>query len=295
MNIRSISIIFFIAVPLAAIEGALAQSAPDVEPADTAKLDIFGKMEDGISLISLMPTTLDMEREMELSKEAKEARKKREKRRKKKWFYGMKTKKGYVRRGYGDRVEMEIFHYLPDFKDVDPYVPDIYWYDPTRKRIRNTGDFRQKKGYILHGPYKKIIGDQVIEEGIFYKGTKNGRWTKYDIHDILIDKRKYFHGWPKESKVKYYDKDRKKLKEVVPIVYGKKDGTYYMFHENGTLAVRGYYKDDVKVGKWTEYYPFMRRKKKEIQYPSDPYDKSYKPFISREWDRRNRIVYEAKF
>ncbi|MCG8307385.1 MAG: hypothetical protein MI975_08330 [Cytophagales bacterium] len=262
---------------------------------DSAEFDIFGESEDGFSLIKDAPLTLNMEREIELSKEAKDARKKKEERRKRKTFYGIKTKKGFTRRGIGERAELEIFHYLKEPVKVDPYVPEIWWYDFTRKRVRNTGKMEDKRGVILHGPYKKIVGEQVVEEGIFYKGTKHGRWTRYDRNDILVDKRKYYKGWQKESKVRYYDDKQTKLKEVVPILYGKKDGTYYYFHENGTVAVRGMYKENVKVGKWTEYYPFKRRRKKEIQYPSDPYDTSYLPFISKEWNRNNAVVYQAKF
>jgi len=164
----------------------------------------------------------------------------------------------------------------------------------TRKKIRNTGKVEDKRGVILHGPYKRYVGEQLVEEGIFYKGTKNGRWTTYDGKDMLTDKRKYYQGWPKDSKVRYYDEKQTKLKEVIPIVYGKKEGTYYYFHENGEVAVKGEYKEDVKVGKWTEYYPFMSRRKKEIQYPAGPYDTSYLPFISKEWDKNNKLVYEAK-
>ena len=262
---------------------------------DTTEFDIFGDVEDGFSLISESPLTLNMEREMELSKEAKDAQKRKEQRRKRKIFYGIKTKKGFTRRGQGDRAELEIFHYIKEPIEVDPYVPEISWYDFTRKRIRNTGKVEDKRGVILHGPYKKIIGEQVIEEGIYYKGTKHGRWTKYDRNDILIEKLKYYKGWQKESKVRYYDDKQTKLKEVVPLLYGKLDGTYFYFHENGTLAIRGEYRENAKIGKWTEYYNFMRRRKKEIQYPADPYDTSYQPFISKEWDRSARLVYEAKF
>lgn len=266
----------------------------DVE-IDSTEFDIFGDAEEGYSLIEETPLTLNMEREMELSEEAKDAQKEREKRRKKKVFYGLKTKKGFTRRGAGDRVELEIFHYLKEPIETDPYVPEIWWYDFTRKRIRNTGKIEDKRGVVLHGPYKKLRGEQIVAEGIYYKGTKHGRWTEYDGNDILISKRKYYKGWQKESIVRYYDDKQTKLKEVVPILYGKRDGMYYYFHENGLIAIRGEYKEGVKVGKWVEYYPFMRRRKKEIQYSSDPYEITYRPFISKEWDRNNRAVYEAKF
>ena len=287
-------IIVLFCVFILSITLVLAQEEIDIA-IDTTEFDIFGDTEDGFSLINEMPLTLNMERELELTEEAKDAQKRKEKRRKKKVFYGLKTKKGFAKRGYGDKVELEIFYYLKDYKETDPYVPEVYWFDFTRKRIRNTGKIEDKRGVILHGPYKKIIGEQIVSEGIYYKGTRHGRWTEYYGNDVLSDKRKYYKGWPKDSKVRYHDDKQTKLKEVVPIVYGKKEGTYYYFHENGTVGIKGEYKDDVKVGKWTEYYSFMRRRKKEIQYPTDPYDKSYQPFISKEWDRSNRMVYEGKY
>lgn len=291
----AINLKLFVSVLFILCSVSLLKAQSELAKVDTTEFDIFGDAEDGFSLINEMPMTLNMERELELSEEAKDAQKRKEKRRKKKVFYDLKTKKGFSRRGLGDNETLEIFHYLPDFKERDPYVPEIYWFDFTRKRVRNTGEIEEKRGVILHGPYKKMIGEQVIEEGIYYKGAKHGRWTKYDIHNVLISKLKYYKGWPKESKVRYYDVKQKQLKEVVPIVYGKKEGTYFYFHENGTVAIRGEYKEDVKIGKWTEYYPFRGRRKKEIQYPSDPYDQTYQPFISKEWNRRNSMVYERKF
>jgi antitoxin component YwqK of YwqJK toxin-antitoxin module len=273
----------------------LAVSAQEEVASDTSEFDIFKDTQEGFSLIETMPLTLNMEKEIELSEEAKEAHKRAEKRRKRKVFYGLKTKKGFVRRGTGDKIDLEIFHYLKEAPETDPYIPEIWWYDFTRKRVRNTGDPAEKKGVILHGPYKRIVGEQVVEEGIFFKGAKHGRWTEYSRDDVLVDKVKYYQGWPKESKVRYYDDKLTKLREVVPIVYDQMEGTYYYFHENGTVAVKGEYKEGVKVGKWTEYYPFLNRRKKEIQYPSDPYDQSYRPFISKEWDRSNKLIYEAKF
>lgn len=233
------------------------------------------------------PLTLDLDKE-----ENEEPKKKKKKKRKKNVYYGYKTKKAYTRTGYGNNVTVEVFHYLKKWVDPDPYVPEIYWFDFRRKRIRNTGTIDKKYGRILHGPYKKMRGDQVLEEGIFYIGAKHGRWLKYDNNDILIDKQKYYKGWPKESLVKYYDDDRKKLKEVIPVVYGEVQGDYYYFHQNGSIAVKGQYENGKKIGKWTEYYDFLRRAKKQIQYRPDPYNDNFKPYIEKEWNRRGEVTYE---
>ena len=262
--------------------GNPASSAPDTE-------NPFGQPDKDFSLIRETPVTINLEQKtdsLELDL------KKKKKKRKKNVFYGLKTKKRFAKSGYGDNETVELFHVLKEFKKPDPYVPDIYWYDYKRRQIRHTGTPDPKHGAILHGPYKKLVGDQVVEEGIFYIGTKNGRWTQYDKNDVLISKKKYYHGWPKESLVRYYDKDPKHLKEVIPVQYGKKEGTYYRFHENGSVAVKGEYEDDVKVGNWTEYYDFRNRHKKEVQYAEDPYEKDFKPYITREWNRQGQLVYD---
>lgn len=209
---------------------------------------------------------------------------------KRKTYYGIKTKKGFTRKGFGDRTVIETFYYLKKHEKPTPFVRDIYWYDFTRREIRKTG-FDPKKGVLVHGPYKKMQGDILLEEGIFFKGTKHGRWMKYDRNDLVEDKEKYFKGWPKESLVTYYDPaERTKVKEMIPIEYNEREGFYVMYHENGTVAVQGEYKWDRKVGEWLENYPNGKRKKL-IAYPTDPFDKTVRPFVKKEWDLKGREIY----
>lgn len=209
---------------------------------------------------------------------------------KRKTYYGIKTKKGFTRKGFGERMTVETFYYLKRPDKPTPFVRDIYWYDFVRREIRKSG-FDPKKGVLMHGPYKKMMGDVVLEEGIFYKGTKHGRWMKYDRQDLLEDKEKYFKGWPKESLVTYYDPvERTKVKEMIPIEYGEREGYYTMFHENGTVAVQGEYKWNKRVGEWVENYPTGKRKKL-IYFPTDPFDKEEKSFVRKEWDEKGREIY----
>lgn len=250
--------------------------------------------EEPMDVISDAPLTIDLEADVE--KEEKEDKKKKKKR-KKNVFYGLKTKKGYTKSGFGNNVTIEMFHYLKDYKDPDPYVRDIYWYDFKDRRIRVGGKFDEKTAGILHGPYKVIRDEQVVEEGIFYIGTKHGRWTKYGkMYDyyILTDKTKYYKGWLKESRVSYYDKERKKLKEVIPVEYGEQEGNYFYFHENGLVGVQGEYRNGAKVGKWVEYYEYRRRRKREVQYGNDPYDDSFQPYIIKEWDQEGNLIYDRE-
>ena len=234
------------------------------------------------------PVTIDLEGDEEEAERAEPKKKKVKKR----VYYGLKTKKGFTKVGFGDNTTLELFHYLKVPVDPDPYVQNVYWYDFKRKQIRRSKNINKDYGVILHGPYKKMRGEQVLEEGIYYIGTKHGRWMSYDRNDIVVGKKKYYKGWPKESLVKYYDEERTRLKEIVPVEFGKKEGTYYYFFENGDIAVMGNYANDVKVGKWVEYYPVRSRRKKEIAYPDDPWDKHSKPYILKEWDLQGRVLYD---
>jgi antitoxin component YwqK of YwqJK toxin-antitoxin module len=212
---------------------------------------------------------------------------------KKKVFYGIKTKKGFTRKGYGERITYELFYYLKRADKPQTVVRDIYWFDYTRKEVRRTtaASFDPSKGVLLHGPYEKRQGNVVLQKGIFYKGLRHGRWLSYGRDSVLTDKERYFRGWPKESTVSYYDpSERKKMKEITPIEYGEKEGYYFRFFENGQPAVTGEYHWDQKIGDWTEYYPNNKRKK-IIAYPKDAFDESMKPYIKMEWNDKGKEIY----
>ena len=133
----------------------------------------------------------------------------------------------------------------------------------------------------------------MLVEGIFYKGTKHGRWMYYNKNDVLVNKEKYSRGWLRESQMTYYDPNtRKNLQEVIPVDYGEKEGKYFYYHKSGEIAVEGVYQNDAKVGYWIEYYDFKGRRKKEIKYPDDPFDKKTIPYISKEWNPQGDLVYE---
>jgi antitoxin component YwqK of YwqJK toxin-antitoxin module len=210
---------------------------------------------------------------------------------KKKVFYGIKTKKGFTRKGTGERITYETFYYLKRPDKPQNFVRDIYWYDFTRREIRKTEKFDPAKGVLLHGPYEKRMGEIVLMKGIFYKGTKHGRWLTYERDSVLKDKEKYYRGWPKESLVSYYDPmERKRVKEITPIEFGEKEGYYYYFHDNGRVAVQGEYHWDQRVGDWTEYYPNGTRKK-ILSYPKEAFDKEMKPYVKAEWNEKGKEIY----
>ena len=237
------------------------------------------------------PLTIDLASEDEPEEEGEAKKKKR----KKNVFYGVKTRKFFVRSGAGERTTFESFHYLKEYEDPDPFVRDIYWYDFDSRKIKKNRNINRKKGVILHGPYEKYrLDGTILETGIFYKGTKHGRWTRYDNKNILLDKKKYYKGWPKESIVSYYDQDRKKLKEIIPVEYGKKEGNYFLFHDNGMVAVSGEFQNDEQVKVWREYYKFRRRKKKEVQFKPDPWDEDFHTHIIKEWNEKGELIYDRQ-
>ncbi len=230
---------------------------------------------------------------LELDQKMEEPIVTKKKKPKKKVFYGIKTKKGFTRKGYGNRITVEFFYYLKKPDKPSSFARDIYWYDFTRRQIRKTSTFDPKKGVLLHGPYKKMQGPVILEEGIFYKGTRHGRWMRYDRENLVEDKEKYYKGWPKESIVTYYDPmERKKLKEIIPIEYGEREGYYYLFHENGLVAVQGEYQWNHKVNDWVENYPTGKRKR-IIAFPKQAFEKVVKPFIKREWDNKGQEIYTS--
>ena len=91
---------------------------------------------------------------------------KKKKKVKKKVYYGVKTKKGFTRKGQGDRIIYELFYVLKKPEKPQTFVRDIYWYDYTRREIRKTTTFDMTKGVLLHGPYEKRQGDVVLEKGM---------------------------------------------------------------------------------------------------------------------------------
>jgi hypothetical protein len=212
---------------------------------------------------------------------------------KRKVYYGIKTKKAFTRKGFGDKMVIELFYVLRKPAKPEGFARDLYWYDFTRKELRKTAinAFDPKRGVLAHGPYKRMMGDVLIEEGIFYKGTKHGRWMKYDRQNLVEDKEKYYKGLPKESLITYYDPvERTRIKEIIPIEYGEKEGFYFLFHENGQIAVQGEYHWDERINDWVENYANGKRKR-IISYPKEPFRKDIRPYVRKEWDEKGKEIY----
>ena len=206
-------------------------------------------------------------------------------------YEGLSMVKAYTKFGSGDRTIVEEFYVLRDNDATKPlpYVRDIVRYYQRSGRvtssiIRNEGD-----GLLLHGPYKRYQNGDLMEEGYYYAGMKDGRWEKYDANFMLLDKSYWHQGVPSGSRLSYYDSTHQKIKEVIPVEYGKLNGTYMAFHENGLVAEEGKYDNGVKIGRWTEFYPInpsgRRMRRKLTQYPANQWDTEFDPYVITEWDR----------
>ncbi|MBW3545565.1 MAG: hypothetical protein KY428_08230 [Bacteroidetes bacterium] len=104
------------------------------------------------------PLTIDL-KEGDLEETEDPTKKKKKKKKNPKIFWGIKTKRGYTKTGFGDRTVVELFHYLKDkdYVGPDPYSRDFYWYDFKKKKIVNTPRVNRDNAGVLHGKYQKMM------------------------------------------------------------------------------------------------------------------------------------------
>ncbi|SIQ71603.1 toxin-antitoxin system YwqK family antitoxin [Pontibacter lucknowensis] len=219
--------------------------------------------------------------------------KKRKKKADKRYFMGDRVARGFVKSGgRGDREVIESFSYLAEFQQPDPYAPEKYYYDTKRRKLYKTrGELNPEQHKVLHGPYKKEQGGEVVEEGYFYVGTKHLRWERYNRDGILLAKEHFEKGFLRDAVVKYYE-GTKKIKEVIPYAYGEVQGTYYRFYENGQLEWMGQYQKGRKVGLWVKHFDFRARRQYEYQYPKTPYEPQAEPYLVKQYDRHGTLIFE---
>ncbi len=208
-------------------------------------------------------------------------------------YEGIKVSKQLIRQGSGNNLVFLEFYTLKEFTQPNAYNRHLFWYDRKANRIVEGVGRDRASNDLMHGPYKKYLGDLVVEEGWYYIGSKDGRWEVYDKNYNLLNKEYYERGFFKDSEVSFYDENKAKIKEVKPKNYGKVTGEYLFFNESGTLAEHGMMDDSVKVGKWVEYYPTGNRRKKETQFGKDCYETSFEPYVTYEYDEKGKITFES--
>ena len=213
----------------------------------------------------------------------------KKKKTKKNVFFGVKTKKGFIRVALGRNNIYENFHFIISSEMKNPYAQEIHFFDKKSRKINRSRTISDNS-LLLHGPYVKRLNNQVVEEGYFYYGLKQGRWVRLNRSDILQDKENYILGWLNESLRFFWDLEKSKLKEIIPIKFGERHGNYYAFFEDGKVAARGRYVSDSRVGVWTEFFN-TGKKKREINYGDKPFSTN-PSYISREWNNSGKLIYD---
>jgi len=237
----------------------------------------------------------------DLGLKVKEFKMRRSERRKKKKaaklakveYKGIQMEERSVKYGSGDKANIEIFHTVKDVQTINPYVrlAQTRWYDLKKKNLSSSVIRDKQNARLLHGPYKKYVAGNLVEEGYYYLGTKDGRWVRYDRNYILLDKSVWDKGFPAESQITYYDEAKTKIKEVIPIQFGVVEGEYLAFYESGQLKETGKYERGKKVGRWFEYYPLRSQRKSETQHARDCWEEA-EPFVVRRWDEKGNLEFD---
>lgn len=209
-------------------------------------------------------------------------------------YDGVAVEKQIIRRGSGSRMRYtELYTSKKNDQQPNPYVRSIFWFEPKRQRVVEALARNREQNLLLHGPYKEFRGEDLIEEGYYYLGTRHGRWVTYGTDGTILSKSTYSKGFLANSVITYYDADSTKIREIIPNWYGKQTGDYFIFHEGGTLAVQGQLDNGVKVGKWIEYYPTGNRRKKETQYGGNCFDTTA-AYVIREYDESGKLTYQKQ-
>lgn len=230
------------------------------------------------------------------AKEKEKAAQRKSKKKKKKLFLGERTKKAFVKSGAKGRNQViEIFYYLRYFQQPNPYAPARYYYNSKKHKIfKATGEITPDMK-ILHGPYKKMQNNKVLEIGYYALGTRHLRWERMDKNGILLSKTHYEMGFPRDANISYYGNDRSLINEVVPYVNGKLEGDYAKFTIEGQREWTGQFENGHKVGEWTNYWGFRNRKRYIYQYPESGYDPEVEePELVKEYNRNAILIYDKE-
>ena len=290
-------------VALLALAGACTRktvsfnSRPDRAPA-MAVADTLARAADSVagkpSLSTARRVALSKAEDKAAKEKAKEAQRKPAK--KKKTFLGERIKRGFAKSGPKGRNQIiEVFYYLKYFKQPNLQAPARYYYDSQKHKIfKAAAGELEPSAKVLHGPYKKMQNNKVLETGFYALGTRHLRWERYDKNGVLLSKVHFEMGFPRDANISYYDAGHTMLQEVVPYVNGKLEGDYARFTATGQREWSGQFENGRRVGVWTNYWPVKKNfRHYEYQYPESGYDPEVtEPDLLKEFTRNGVEVYE---
>ncbi|MBD2770228.1 hypothetical protein IC235_20270 [Hymenobacter sp. BT664] len=249
------------------------------------------------SLSTARKVVLTKEQER-LAKNAEKDAQRKTKKKKKNVFLGERIKRAFAKSGPKGRNQIiEVFYFLKDPKTLNAYAPAHYYYDTKKRKVLKMAALEDDVPTlkVLHGPYKKLQNNKVLETGYYYLGTRHLRWERFDKNGVLLAKTHYEMGFPRDANVSYYGEDRSLINEVVPYVNGKLEGDYAKFLINGQPDWRGQFENGRRVGVWTKYWGFRGRRRYEYQYGESGYDPEVtEPELIREYNRNATIIYDKE-
>lgn len=273
------------------------QPATAAGPRDTLTTAAAGDSARRAPSLSTARKQLAMSKAEERAAKDREKEAQRKPRKKKKVFLGERIRRAYVKSGGSGRNQtIDVFYYLRDFQQPNPYAPARYYYDAKKRRIyKATRELDPATDKVLHGPFKRMQNNQVLETGYYARGTRHLRWEKFGRDGVLLSKTHYELGYPRDANISYYDNARTLPKEVVPYVNGKLEGDYARFLADGQRDWSGQFENNRRVGVWTKYWGFRNRHRYEYQYAESGYDPEVaEPELIKEYNRNATLIFDKE-
>lgn len=155
---------------------------------------------------------------------------------------------------YNDRIETDQCTNSILFTNIDAYNLETLkkiknakgfniWYDKEGKKS-GEGEYIDNKA---SGKWIYYINNYIVNEGNYKSGVKDGKWVYYFLPKFT----------PKENEIniEFINKNYRKIKLIEYFNYGKKDGEYICFSNNGLINYKKNYKKNLLDGisiKYTE-------------------------------------------
>jgi antitoxin component YwqK of YwqJK toxin-antitoxin module len=302
LRFLGLALVLFTLLPWACTRKAVSfNSTPEQPLAAVSVPDTLTHTGDSLNGKPSLSTSRKVVLTKEQEKAAKDAEKsdqRKSKKKKKNVFLGEKMKKAFTKTGpKGRNQKIAVFYYLKYPRPLDAYAPAYYYFDTKKHKILKLSEIQEDLSTlkIMHGPYKVMQNNKVIESGYYALGARHLRWETFDRNGVLLSKTHYEMGFPRDANVSYYGEDRAKINEVVPYVNGRLEGDYAKFLLNGQPEWRGQFENGKRVGIWTKYWGFRGRRRYEYQYGETGYDPEVaEPELVREYNRDAKLIYDKE-